>query len=104
MANDISGIGSSRTQQSGNRTAQRVDDDNKSSSISSNNTTSGSDKVSLTKTAARLKDIERSLSDQSPVDSNRVNDMKSALANGNYNVDADKIADKMMTFEAALDK
>lgn len=103
MANDISGIGSNRTQQSGNRTAQQVGDENKSPNISTN-TTSGSDKVSLTKTAARLKDIEKTLSDQSPVDTNRVNDMKSALANGNYNVDADKIADKMMTFEAALDK
>jgi negative regulator of flagellin synthesis FlgM len=103
MANDISGIGSNRTQQSGNRTAQRVDDGKTSSNISSN-TTSGSDKVSLTKTAARLKDIEKTLSEQSPVDNSRVDDMKLALANGNYKVDADKIADKMMTFEAALDK
>jgi len=103
MANDITGIGSARTQQSGNRTAQRVDDANKSDSISTSSN-SGSDKVSLTKTAARLKDIEQKLSDQSPVDSNRVNEMKTALANGNYNVDAEKVANKMMSFEASLDK
>ena len=103
MANDITGIGSSRAQQSGSQTAQRVDDAKTSGSTSSSSS-SGSDKVSLTKTAARLKDIEQKLSDQSPVDTNRVNEMKTALANGNYNVDAEKIADKMMNFEAALDE
>ena len=105
MANDITGIGSSRAQQSGSQTAQRVDDAKTSGSTSSSSSSSsGSDKVSLTKTAARLKDIEQKLSDQSPVDTNRVNEMKTALANGNYNVDAEKIADKMMNFEAALDE
>lgn len=105
MANDITGIGSSRTQQSGSRTAQRVDDAKKSDTTASSNTnTSGSDKVSLTKTAARLKDIEQKLSGQPPVDTQRVNEMKTALANGSYNVDAEKVADKMMNFEASLEK
>ena len=103
MANDITGIGSSRTRPADSQTAQRVDADKKSSSVP-NSVNSGGDKVSLTKTAARLKDIEQKLSEMPPVDNNRVNEMKTALANGKYNIDAEKVADKMMHFEAALEK
>jgi len=104
MSNEISGINSSRAQQSGNRNAQRVSgDDAKTKSAHSATQANNADKVSLTSTAARLKDIERGLADQSPVDTDRVNEMKAALANGDFKVNAESVADKMIAFESALD-
>jgi len=104
MANDITSINSSRAQQSGTRQSQRLDDDSRksASSINSNTGSSSSDKVSLTSTASRLKDIEQRLSTQTPVDNNRVNQMKSAINNGEYDIDADRVAGKMIDFESSL--
>jgi len=104
MANDITSIHSSRTQQSGTRQSQRLDGEgNKgTSNVSSNAGSNSADKVSLTSTAARLKDIEQRLASQTPVDNNRVNQVKSAINNGEYNVDADRVANKMIDFENSL--
>ncbi len=104
MANDITSIHSSRTQQSGTRQSQRLDDaGNKgASNVASNAGSSGADKVSLTSTAARLKDIEQRLASQTSVDNNRVSQVKSAISNGEYNVDADRVANKMIDFENSL--
>ena len=104
MANDITGINSARTQQSGNRAAERIGSNQTNQNGDKADATTGSDKVSLTSTAARLKDLERQLADQSPVDSNRVNAMKTALSSGEFKVDAERVADKMMNFESSLDK
>ncbi len=104
MANDITSIHSSRTQQSGTRQSQRLDDaGNKgTSNVGSNTTSSSADRVSLTSTAARLKDIEQRLASQTPVDNSRVNQVKSAINNGEYNVDADRVANKMIDLENSL--
>ncbi len=104
MANDITGIHSSRTQQSGSKGAQRVSSDSAARKDAENVSQTGSDKVSLTHTAAKLKDIEKRLAGESPVDSDRVNAMKSAIANGDYRVNAERVADKMIDFESELDK
>jgi len=103
MANDITGINANRLTQSGSRNAQRIND--KADDAGSNDrSSSGADKVSLTSTAARLKELEQRLSDQAPVDTRRVNDMKNAIASGEYQVDADRVADKMIEFESSFDK
>ncbi|HEB55629.1 MAG TPA: flagellar biosynthesis anti-sigma factor FlgM [Gammaproteobacteria bacterium] len=104
MANDITSINSSRLQQSGSRQSQRLDEaDSKGSSSNTSRVSSdGADKVSLTSTAARLKDIEQRLASQTPVDQNRVKQVKSAINNGEYNVDADRVANKMINFENSL--
>jgi len=103
MANDITNINSSRTTASGTRQSQRLDSaDNNGSNTSSKLSSNTTDKVSLTSTAARLKDIEQRLASQTPIDNNRVNQMKSAINNGEYNVDADRVASKMIDFENSL--
>ena len=103
MANDITNINSSRSTASGNRQSQRIDSaDNKGTSNTSQVSTDTADKVSLTSTAARLKDIEQRLASQTSVDNNRVNQMRSAINNGEYNVDADRVANKMIDFESSL--
>lgn len=104
MANDITSIHSSRLQQSGSRQSQRLDeaDSKGSANTSSRPSSDGADKVSLTSTAARLKDIEHRLASQTPVDNNRVKQVKSAISNGEYHVDPDRVAHKMINFEDSL--
>lgn len=101
MANDITGINTNRAQvnsgQSGAVKSQnqaKINTDNDES-----NSTSPGDRVSLTSTASRLKDIEQELANASPVDGDKVAAVKSAITNGEYEVDADRIADKMLSFE-----
>jgi len=102
MANDISGINSSRTQQAGERSVAGAKKESQGSSSSA--TSSSADKVSLTDTAARLKALEHQLSQQPEVDSKRVSSMQDAISNGDYKIDPERIADKMMDFEASFSK
>jgi len=55
-------------------------------------------------TTARLKELESRLTDKLPIDTQRINDMKNAIANGEYEVDAERIANKMIDFESSLKK
>ena len=104
MANDITSINSSKAQQTSSRQTQRTSDAGSSSGsrTESRSASTGVDKVSLTSTAARLKDIEQRLANQSGVDEKRVSAMRSAIDNGHYEVDADRVADKMINFENSL--
>ncbi len=53
---------------------------------------------------SRLKELETRLADDLPIDTRRINDMKNAIANGEYQVDAESIANKMIDFESSLKK
>lgn len=104
MANDISSINSSRAQQSGERSvgSLKKDQGGSSGSASTSTTSSGSDKVSLTDTAARLKALEQQLTQQSDIDNSKVEEVQNAMSNGEYKVDPKRVADKMLNFEASL--
>lgn len=106
MANDISGINSSRTHQAGERNVTNAKKGNTDSSerAESSESSAGRDKVSLTDTAERLKALEHQLAMQPEIDKNRVNKVQDALSNGEYKVDPQRVADKMMAFEASFDK
>ena len=106
MANDITGINSSRSQQTSDRSvsSKKSDTSDTSSRSSDSKSSSGSDKVSLTDTAARLKALEQSLANQPEIDKERVSDVQSAINQGKYKVDAGRVADKMMNFEASFSK
>ena len=103
MANDINGINSGRSQQANEKQVQTIrrDTANTTSRTQTNNQ-SGQDKVSLTDMAARLKSLENKLAEQPNVDQSRVDRVKDALARGEYQVNPDRVADKMMDFEAGL--
>lgn len=60
------------------------------------------DTVSLTPQAQKLKDLENRISSLPEVDSDRVNAIKDAIANGSYEIDANSIAGKLMQFERSL--
>jgi len=76
---------------------------NQNSSVASNNTdAAGGDKVSLTGTAAWLQQIQASLDQIPVVDSVRVENIRNAVNNGTYEVNPDRVADKILKMEAML--
>lgn len=98
--NDITNINSNRAQLSSNQSSSvKNRNEAKQDNAASDSTSTAGDRVTLTNTAARLKDIEQQLNSASSVDSARVAEVQSAISNGEYNVDADRIADKMLAFE-----
>lgn len=64
----------------------------------------GSDEDQPESVISRLKELETRLADDLPIDTQRINDMKNAIANGEYQVDAESIASKMIDFESSLKK
>lgn len=102
MANDINSINTNRSQQAVRDIAERVKSEARSNPEQSHESDPGSDKVSLTDTASKLKDIERSMGNDGAVNQDRVNEVKNALSRGEYTVDADRVADKMIDFETSL--
>jgi negative regulator of flagellin synthesis FlgM len=62
----------------------------------------GADQVSLTPTARILRDLETRIADLPEVDRDRVRDIKEAIASGRYEIDADRVAARLMDMERAL--
>ncbi len=64
----------------------------------------GSNKAQTNNVTGNLKELEKRVADDLPIDAKRINDMKSAIANGEYQVNAESIANKMIDFESSLKK
>jgi negative regulator of flagellin synthesis FlgM len=62
----------------------------------------GGDSVSLTGGASHLHELERKIADASEVDAKRIEELRHALSDGRYQVDAPRVADKMMALEGLL--
>lgn len=60
------------------------------------------DRVDLTDNAARLQQIEQSLGDIPVVDSARVEAVSQSIEDGQYTIDNEKIADRIIKNERAL--
>lgn len=60
------------------------------------------DRVSLTGEARQLKELENELASRPVVDSQRVEAVRNAVDNGTFSVDAERIADKLISLEQAL--
>ena len=102
--NDITNINSNRAQLSSNQSSSIKSRNEAKQNNQSESSSSTGDRVTLTDTASRLKDLEQQLSSSSSVDSARVAAVQSAISNGDYNVNADSIADKMLAFEDFMNK
>ena len=103
MPNDINGVNSRRNHGAGDRSTQSVQrgSDSASNSQSSNTSSSASnqDSVSLTNMAERLQRLESNLAQHSEVDQTRVENIKDSMSRGEYKVNPERVADKMMDFE-----
>lgn len=63
---------------------------------------SDSDTLSLTEAPARLRELQQSLESVPVVDAKRVEGIKTAIANGSYEINPERVADKLVRFERAL--
>jgi negative regulator of flagellin synthesis FlgM len=60
------------------------------------------DQVTLTETARRLSDVVQTASAQPAVDSQRVEEIRRAIQEGRYEVNAERVAEKLMKTEELL--
>ncbi len=60
------------------------------------------DRVSLTDSARQLQALENQVASQPVVDSQRVDAVRQAIADGSFDINADRIADKLISIEQAL--
>ncbi|MGB5738942.1 MAG: flagellar biosynthesis anti-sigma factor FlgM [Woeseia sp.] len=58
-----------------------------------------SDTVELTSAAKLLEKLEKSLANLPEIDTGRVDAVKTAIANGDYTIDAEKIADALIRID-----
>lgn len=61
-----------------------------------------SDSVTLTDSAMRLQRLAQAVADAPVADSNRISSVKDALAKGEYRVNAERVADKILQAEREL--
>lgn len=54
------------------------------------------ERVQLSALSAQLQSIQRGFADTPAVDAARVAELKAAIANGHFRIDADKIADRLL--------
>jgi negative regulator of flagellin synthesis FlgM len=60
------------------------------------------EKVTLTLTASRFTQAQMTMNTQPEVNRERVAEIRKAIAEGSYKIDAGRIASRMMKFESAL--
>lgn len=58
--------------------------------------------VHLTKTAAEMHELEQAVRSAPDIDVERVNTIRLAIAEGNYHIDNDKLAEKLMRHEMMM--
>lgn len=61
-----------------------------------------SDTVSLTNTATQLQSLQQTLSEVPEVNSEKVEALRAAIADGSYTVDANEVAQNLIEFEQQL--
>jgi len=61
------------------------------------------DKANLTDMASRLKSLESKLETQPAIDQSKVNKVRDAISRGEYRVNPERVADKMIDFDADFD-
>jgi len=106
---EISGTNSKKPESKSDKSVSSVAKPASSGATTKSSGTSGaksgqSDTVSLTDTAARLKELEMGLASQPVVDVQRVKSVQSAINDGTFEVDPDSVAEKMIEFETGLDE
>ena len=62
----------------------------------------GADQLTLTQSARSLQKIAAAVANAPVVDANKVESVKLAINSGTYNIDAGRIADKILQFERLL--
>jgi|CXWL01.1.fsa_nt_gi negative regulator of flagellin synthesis FlgM len=107
MADKITGYGSNgvditSTRSRGPVRNERAADGDKAEASSRTEANSTSSQVRLTDTASNLKQIEARLADLPNVDRARVDAVRQRIESGAYQVNAGRLADRLLAFERDL--
>ena len=78
------------------------DDASRAASQQETGKSSTLDTVSFTDSAALLANVEKTLQDTPVVDTQRVEDIRQAIANGSFEIDTARVAEKLIGFESRL--
>lgn len=100
--NNINNLANNRLQNTGN--SQGANTKQATSSPDNRAATVKTDSVSLTNEAQQLQQMQKNLNSASTGNENRVESLKKAVANGEYQVNSEAVAKKMFSFESTLDK
>lgn len=104
MVNEIKGLktptvipggNNQHTEQANQRSHSAGSQDNKSASLPNS-------EVKITDTASKLRQLEAKIASQPVVDTQKVENIKKAIADGTFRVDATRTAEKMAAFESLL--
>ena len=71
-------------------------------SVQQQSSTRGQDSVSLTPQAQQFNKLQQKASNSTGVDSNKVDEIKKAIAEGKYEVNIQRLAEKLASFESDL--
>lgn len=103
MSNDINKLNSSASGGGATPAVARPQTVPSAGTGAGSGTSAGSSNdVQITDTAAQLAALEQSLRDQPAVDQQRVAQVRSALAQGAYSIDPQRIADQLLSVEQTL--
>lgn len=102
MPIEINGLSNLQAQITGDRNGLPTSDREPVGSSSENSRSSVQDTVSFSETAVRMGQLGVAVDDTPVVDAQRVEKVRQALADGTYNVDPTRIAEKLMDFDIAL--
>jgi len=100
--NNINNLANNRLQNTGS--SQGANTKPATSSPDNRAATVKTDSVSLTNEAQQLQQMQKNLNSASTGNESRVESLKKAVANGEYQVNSEAVAKKMFSFEANLDK
>ena len=99
---DQSMIGKIDNKVEGSSSAGRAAADKTAAGRESGAAPAARDTVELTNRAQLLERLEKSLESAPAIDGGRVAEVKAAIENGDYEIDAEALADAMIRFERAL--
>ena len=100
--NNINNLANNRLQNTGS--SQGANTKPATSSPDNRAATFNTDSVSLTSEAQQLQQMQKNLNSASTGNESRVESLKKAVANGEYQVNSEAVAKKMFSFESNLDK
>lgn len=101
MNTTITNNGLPKLPQSSNKAGSKADNNASVAPNASATSANGVDQLKLTDSARALQEASRQ-GDTSQIDSSRVEQVRHALADGSYKIDAGRIADRMLAMDKQL--
>ncbi len=103
MINDLTSLSSSQTTQTRGKTGEQAGSAKAGGSSSSVQAPSSKgDTVQLSNAAQTLQNVEKKLANTPDVDSERVERLKQEIESGSYQINAERVAEKMLNFDNLL--